>query len=147
MTKKIYMLDCAIGSERSVLRFSMSGNLNSKVGDVGIDVPCIPLDELFADDPVTLIKMDIEGAEYDALLGSKTIIQRDHPVLAICVYHTQSDIWRIPLLIRSIDPTYSMFLRSYDGDGLQTVVYAVPKDRVFLRGGSPLPNNESAIWT
>jgi FkbM family methyltransferase len=145
--EKIQMLDCAVGAERSVLRFSMSGNLTSKVEDVGIDVPCIPLDELFVEEPVTLIKMDIEGAEYDALLGAKTIIKRDRPVLAICVYHTQSDIWRIPLLIRSIDPTYSLFLRSYDGDGLQTVVYAVPKDRVLLRGVSPVPNNKSTIRT
>jgi FkbM family methyltransferase len=147
ISKKINMLDCAVGAERSVLRFSMNGNLNSKVEDVGIDVPCIPLDELFAEVPVTLIKMDIEGAEYDALLGAKTIIKRDHPVLAICVYHTQSDIWRIPLLIRSIDPTYSLFLRSYDGDGLQTVVYAVPKDRALLRRVSSVPNNKSTIWT
>jgi FkbM family methyltransferase len=147
MTKKIHRLDCAIGAERSVLRFSMSGNLTSKVDDVGIDVPCIPLDELFAEEPVTLIKMDIEGAEYDALLGARTIIKRDHPVLAICVYHTQSDIWRIPLLIRSIDPTYSLFLRSYDGDGLQTVVYAVPKDRVLPRGSSPVQSNKSDVWT
>ncbi len=136
MTKKIHTLDCAIGAERSVLRFSMSGNLTSKVEDVGIDVPCIPIDELFAEEPVTLIKMDIEGAEYDALLGAKTIIKRDHPVLAICVYHTQSDIWRIPLLIRTMVPSYSFFLRSYDGDGLQTVVYAVPKNRVLLDGAS-----------
>jgi FkbM family methyltransferase len=136
ITKKIHTLDCAVGAERSVLRFSMSGNLTSKVEDVGIDVPCIPLEELFAEEPVTLIKMDIEGAEYDALLGARTIIQRDHPILAICVYHTQSDIWRIPLLIRTMVPSYSFFLRSYDGDGLQTVVYAVPKNRVLLVGAS-----------
>jgi FkbM family methyltransferase len=147
MTRKIRMLDCAVGTERSVLRFSMSGNLTSKVEDAGIDVPCIPLDELFAEEPVTLIKMDIEGAEYDALLGAKKVIKRDHPVLAICVYHTQSDIWRIPLLIRSINPSYNLFLRSYDGDGLQTVVYAVPKDRIVLGGASSVPNNKPAIWT
>ena len=131
MIEKIHTLDCAVGAERSVLRFNMSGNLTSKVEDVGINVPCIPLDELFAEEPITLIKMDIEAAEYDALLGAKAIIKRDHPVLAICVYHTQSDIWRIPLLIRSIDPTYKLFLRSYDGDGLQTVVYAVPPNRLL----------------
>jgi FkbM family methyltransferase len=139
VARKIQMLDCAVGAERSVLRFSMSGNLTSKIEDVGIDVPCIPLDELFAEEPVTLIKMDIEGAEYDALLGAKAIINRDHPILAICVYHTQSDIWRIPLLIRSMNPSYSLFLRSYDGDGLQTVVYAVPKHRVLLDESSPVP--------
>ena len=141
VTSKIYMLDCAIGAERSVLRFSMSGDLTSKVEDVGVDVPCIPLDELFAQESTTLIKMDIEGAEYGALLGAIAIIKRDHPILAICVYHTQSDIWRIPLLIRSIDSGYSLFLRSYDGDGLQTVVYAVPKNRISPLRGSNVTNH------
>jgi hypothetical protein len=30
---------------------------------------------------------------------------------------------------RSIHPDYQVFLRSYDGDGLQSVVYAVPSNR------------------
>lgn len=128
--EKIHTLDCLVGSERRVRRFNMSGCLTSRIGDVGIDVPCIPLDELFAEERVTMIKMDIEGDEYGALLGAREIIGRDTPVLAICVYHTQSDIWRIPLLIRSINLGYSFYLRSYDGDGFQTVVYAVPPNRL-----------------
>jgi hypothetical protein len=109
----------------------MSGAATSKIEDAGVDVDCIPLDELFADKPVTLIKMDIEGAEYDALRGGSRIIQRDSPVLAICVYHTQSDVWRIPLLMRSLNPAYQLFLRAYDGDGFQSVVYAIPPHRML----------------
>jgi hypothetical protein len=33
------------------------------------------------------------------------------------------------LLMRSMNPDYQFFLRSYDGDGFQTVVYAVPPHR------------------
>jgi hypothetical protein len=75
--------------------------------------------------------MDIEGAEFGALLGGKAIIQRDAPILAVCVYHTQNDVWRIPLLLRDLNPDYQFFLRAYDGDGLQSVVYAVPSSRVI----------------
>jgi hypothetical protein len=109
----------------------MTGALTSRSDDAAdsIAVACIPIDQLFANRPVTLIKMDIEGAEYDALRGGCAIIERDQPILAICVYHTQSDIWRIPLLIQSMNPSYQFFLRSYDGDGFQTVVYAVPPHR------------------
>jgi FkbM family methyltransferase len=129
--KKIRQLNCAVSAERCVLRFSASGNATSKIEDDGVDVQCFPLDELFQEEPVTFIKMDIEGAEYDALLGAAKTIEQNLPVLAICVYHTQNDIWRIPLLIRSRYPTYQLYLRTYDGDGFQTVLYAVPPDRVL----------------
>jgi hypothetical protein len=87
---------------------------------------------LFVNTPVTMIKMDIEGAEYDALLGARQTIQRDRPILAICVYHTQNDIWRIPLLIRELVPNYVLYLRAYEGDGFQTVVFAVPPERLLV---------------
>jgi FkbM family methyltransferase len=128
---KVHELDCAVGADRCTLQFVMSGAATSKIEGAGVDVACIPLDELFADIPVTLIKMDIEGAEFDALRGGAKIIQRDSPILAICVYHTQADIWRIPLLLRSINPNYAFFLRSYDGDGFQTVLYAAPPNRLL----------------
>ena len=129
--KKIHQLNCAVSAERCVLRFSANGNATSKIEDDGVDVQCFPLDELFLDAPVTLIKMDIEGAEYDALVGAAKTIEKDLPVLAICVYHTQRDIWRIPLLVHSRYPAYQLYLRTYDGDGFQTVLYAVPPDRVL----------------
>ncbi len=125
-------LDCAVGAERCVFKFAMSGTATSKIDSTGIDVTCIPLDELFADVPVTFIKMDIEGAEFDALRGGGNVIQRDSPVLAICLYHTQADVWRIPLLAREMLPKHKLFLRSYDGDGLQTVLFAVPPERLSL---------------
>jgi FkbM family methyltransferase len=144
---KVHELDCAVGAERCTLQFVMSGAATSKIESAGVDVACIPLDELFADMPVTFIKMDIEGAEFDALSGGAKIIQRDSPILAICVYHTQADIWRIPLLIRSINPGYTFFLRSYDGDGFQTVVYAVPPGRLLSKAERAItPNPRKPIF-
>ena len=141
--KKVHILDCAVGAERCTLRFNMSGAATSKSSEnAGADVRCVPIDELFADESVTFIKMDIEGAEYDALVGARKTIERDRPILAICVYHTQRDIWRIPLLMRSIDPAYRLFLRAYDGDGFQSVAYAVPPHRLLSdaeRASAPNP--------
>jgi FkbM family methyltransferase len=127
----------AVGAERCTLRFAMSGTATSTASGNhadAIEVPCLPLDELLAGQAVTFIKMDIEGAEFDALRGARTLIERDAPVLAICVYHTQSDIWRIPLLLHSLSPGYQFFLRTYDGDGFQTVLYAVPPHRLVPAG-------------
>ena len=60
------------------------------------------------------IKMDIEGAEIDALQGAKTIIQKYKPKLAICLYHKMSHMWEIPLLIKSLCDEYSFWCRKND---------------------------------
>jgi FkbM family methyltransferase len=129
---RINVHPCAVGAERARVRFETTGTVDSKICDEGgVEVECVPLDELFADTPVTMIKMDIEGAEYDALRGAAKVIQRDQPILAICVYHTQNDIWRIPLLVREMLPGHRLYLRAYEGDGFQTVMYAVPPERTL----------------
>jgi len=127
---KIHICRCAVGAERGRMRFEATGTLDSKFCvEGGVEVDCVPLDDLFSDTPLTMIKMDIEGAEFDALRGAANIIRRDQPVLAICVYHRQCDIWRLPLLAREMLPEHNLYLRPYEGDGFQTVMYAVPPGR------------------
>lgn len=131
LRNKIQLHSCAVGSQRGHVKFENDGTITSKISDAGpLTVELFPIDELCAAIPLSFIKMDIEGAEFDALMGAKNVIQRDRPILAICVYHSQNDLWRIPLLIRSFYPDYRMYLKSYSGDGIQTVAYAVPPERV-----------------
>lgn len=73
----------------------------------------VKLDDVFRDKKVTLIKMDIEGAETDALVGAKELIHRHRPKLAICVYHKTSDFWNIPLLLKQWVPEYHLRLRHH----------------------------------
>ena len=130
--QKIKVHECAVGAERGKVRFETTGTVDSKICDEGgVEVDCTPMDELFVSTSVTMIKMDIEGAEYDALIGGRKIIQRDRPILAVCVYHLQHDLWRLPLLAQEMLPKHKFYLRPYEGDGFQTVLYAVPPDRVL----------------
>jgi FkbM family methyltransferase len=129
---RIRLHHCAIGAHRATVRFDDTGSVDSKVSDEGrIVIDMVPIDVMFASKRVSMIKMDIEGGEYDALIGAQQVIQRDRPILAICVYHSQEDIWRLPLLIRKLCPEHRMYLKAYRGDGIQTVVYAVPPERVL----------------
>ena len=82
------------------------------------------LDHILAGNKVTFIKMDIEGAEYNALIGSKLTIQKWKPRLAICVYHKPEDILEIPALLLDIQPDYKFALRQYLSDGHDTILYA-----------------------
>lgn len=127
---RIRLHQCAVGAQRGRVRFEDSGKVDSKVSDTGETVvDLVPIDAMFRSKQVSMIKMDIEGGEFNALLGARKVIQRDRPILAICVYHLQSDLWRLPLFMRAMVPDYRMYLRTYRGDGIQTVAYAVPPER------------------
>ncbi len=73
---------------------------------------------------VTFIKMDIEGAEYQSLLGALKTIKKYRPKLAICLYHKPEDIIEIPHIILSINPDYKLAIRHYTTCNWETVLYA-----------------------
>lgn len=87
-----------------------------------IDV--IYLDDFLKNERVTFIKMDIEGAEYDALKGSARIIKEQKPRLAISAYHSPDHIIEIPTLLLSLRPDYKFFLRHYSMLANEIVLYA-----------------------
>lgn len=73
---------------------------------------------------VDFIKMDIEGAELEALRGAKNTLQQFRPKLAISVYHKLNDIWEIPQYIDSCGLEYKFFLRHFSLHGEETVLFA-----------------------
>ena len=93
----------------------------------GDPVEIVTLDEDITE-PVTWIKMDVEGSEYDAILGSKRHITEEHPKLSVSVYHGYDDLWLLPKLIHSLNPSYRFYLRYYGGNLIPTeiVLTALP---------------------
>ena len=89
-----------------------------------IDVTSI--DNVMNGDEVTFIKMDIEGAEMEALQGARKTIDKWHPILAISVYHKANDIMELPGMIRDIYEGYKLYLRMYHEDNTEVVLYAFP---------------------
>lgn len=87
-------------------------------------IKTISIDEMVEEDNVTFIKMDIEGAEMEALIGAMRTIERCKPKLAISVYHKEDDIWEIPYYIKKNYPWYKMYLRHYTDITTETVLYA-----------------------
>ena len=66
---------------------------------------------------IDIIKMDIEGAEIDAIKGAKNHITHEKPKLLICTYHKPDDIFKIPRLIEDIRDDYKFYLR-FNGRGI-----------------------------
>lgn len=67
-------------------------------------------------EPLTFIKMDIEGAEQAALRGCSQHIRKERPKLALSVYHNFEDLWKLPRMIEELVPGYRFFLRYHGGD-------------------------------
>ena len=66
--------------------------------------------------PLTLIKMDIEGAEQSALRGCARHIREERPKLALSVYHNFEDLWKLPRMIEELAPGYRFYLRYHGGN-------------------------------
>lgn len=79
--------------------------------NTGQEVEVVRLDDDITD-KVTLIKMDIEGAEQAALSGCRRHIEEEKPKLLISVYHNNEDIWKIPRMVEEMNPEYRFYLRS-----------------------------------
>lgn len=89
-------------------------------------VEMVSLDEdIF--DKITLIKMDIEGYEQKALMGSSGHIQKEHPTLLISAYHNHEDLWKIPKMIKEMYQGYQFYLRFYGNQIFPTEIVLFAK--------------------
>lgn len=124
--KNYEIISKGLWSESAVLQFNENRNGSSRLVASGgnCEVSVDSLDNMIHDD-VTFIKMDIEGSEYQALLGAKQIIKEKVPKLAISVYHNPEDIVQIPRLILSLRKEYKFYIRHYSSTGFDTILYAV----------------------
>jgi len=124
--QSIKLAQAAVGRVNGRVAFVAAGTAASSVGEGDGQVDCVSLDSYLANEHPTFIKMDVEGYELEALAGARQIIARDAPALAVCVYHAQDHIWKVPLQILYYNPSYKFYLRPHLRDAWDTVCYAIP---------------------
>lgn len=108
------------GNEEKSSREAFSILINTNGTEVVVD----KLDSILKNQKVTWIKMDIEGAELNALIGAEQIIKMQRPKLAICLYHKLEDFWKIPSYLKKIVPEYQLEIRHHGYNFYGTVLYA-----------------------
>ncbi|ONI42518.1 hypothetical protein AN640_07245 [Candidatus Epulonipiscium fishelsonii] len=124
--KNVEVFNLGGWSEKDTLSFASNGTGQSKIDNEGTyKINVDSLDNVLGDTPVTFIKMDIEGAELEALIGAKEIIKKYKPQLAISIYHKPEDIFEIPLYIKSLVPEYKFYIRHYGWNAnAETILHA-----------------------
>jgi len=120
--KRLYYVDWGPGSRVSFEK------LRADFDDTQCETATV--DEVIADlglSRLDLIKMDIEGAELNALKGSERSIRKYHPKLAISLYHSIDDFCTIPRFIDSLGLPYKYYLDHHTIYENETVLFAVPQ--------------------
>jgi len=136
-TGKVVLIPKAVSDRETTLYFrpQASGSHLQDAENAGSDserVETTTIDRIAESEPdATYIKMDIEGAELDALKGAMRTIQNCRPKLAICVYHKVKDLVEIPQYIDSLSVGYHYFLRHHSDNLCETVFYAIPNEKVM----------------
>ncbi|MDL2207210.1 FkbM family methyltransferase [Desulfovibrio sp. OttesenSCG-928-M16] len=75
---------------------------------------------------VDVIKYDIEGAEMEALAGAETTIRKFKPVLIICLYHYNEDIYSIPIFLHQMNLSYKFYIKQGVTRATGTILFAIP---------------------
>lgn len=100
-------------STNTFLNFNNKAGRNSAIADKGTSTRVAAVDSVLCGMAASYIKSDVEGADYETLLGMKNTLKMFKPKLNFSAYHRFEDIFRLPILIKELNPNYKIFLRHH----------------------------------
>ncbi len=111
-------------AEKNVCGISLGSSVKT------VEIETDTLDNVLNGDKVDFIKYDVEGSEYEALMGSVESIRKHRPLLLVSAYHRSDDLFKLILKIKEILPGYKLYLRRFRYVPAWDInIYAVPQER------------------
>ncbi len=98
--------------KKETLYFAKKGGRNSRTDESGVPVEFDSVDNV-VNEEITLLKMDIEGAEMKALDGARHTIEKYSPKLYVCAYHRNEDMFALILKINELSADYKIYFRQH----------------------------------
>ncbi|MBR7007618.1 MAG: FkbM family methyltransferase [Ruminococcus sp.] len=125
--ENVTLYNAAAWSEQTQLIFSKGAGRQAHLTDNGVTVEALTLDSI-AQNGCTYVKYDVEGADYEALLGSVRTIRKYSPKILAALYHKPYDYFLLPLMLNSINADYKLYLRqSRYYPCWETNLYCIPR--------------------
>lgn len=122
--EQICVVAAGLYSRDDIVHFSATGTLGSEISEGAENTIITQAIDLHSEyDDATIIKMDIEGSEYEALRGSINLLRKNKPALAICIYHKNEDLITIYEFLKQFG--YHFYLRQHSASVEETVLYAI----------------------
>lgn len=126
--KNIDFIECGIGAKKEILHFNEEKSFSTIYGGGKESIAIDTIDNIIGDMTVEYIKLDIEGAEQDAIDGATQTLLQQHPTLAICIYHKAEDWYKIAQKVLAVREDYKLYLRHYMEGIYETVLYFIPQN-------------------
>lgn len=129
-TGQVRVVQAALGSSSGTrhLESERESLYESRLGETGEEVAAISLDEFLGEERIDVLKMDIEGAEMEAIEGAAKTLARQRPRVSVAVYHDVPNAKLVSELLTKIQPGYHVEHRGiYAWKGIEarpTMVYA-----------------------
>ena len=95
------------------LPFAGGAGRGSHLAEAGAMTELDSVDNILCGQAVSLIKMDVEGMEAEAIAGMERTLRRWRPRLLVSAYHRSEDLWRLPLAVLALRPDYKVYLRHH----------------------------------
>ncbi len=109
--KRVSAYNCAAWCLDTELPFSSKSGRQSVLAPNGQPMPARSVDSLLQNQAATLLKMDVEGFEREALWGAAKTITHHAPKLVVAMYHRNEDMFELPLLVKHLNPNYRLYIR------------------------------------
>lgn len=110
---RVQMLQAGAWCTDMVKGFNAAAGRQSKLSQEGTQTQMRSVDSVLGGQPCTMLKLDVEGAEREAIAGATQTIQRHMPKLNIAAYHKSEDFFELPLLLHEMCPSYRFYLRHH----------------------------------
>jgi len=132
LSERVHVVERAVWGESDLRLYYRDRGPGSNVsfdqnGGSDGSVTTLTIDDLVVNNglpQVDFIKMDIEGAELQALRGAARTLKQFRPKLAVCLYHRLSDFVDIPEYVASLDLGYRLHIRHFTIHAEETVLFA-----------------------
>lgn len=111
--EKVVPVQKGIGEENCIVNFSSLG-MSSCIAEEGNEkMELITIDEFVSEHDLSigLIKVDVEGFEFEALKGAKKTIEKFKPVLLISIYHHPEELFGTKKFIQEMVPDYKFMIK------------------------------------
>ncbi len=113
--KNVHVIEKALYSSETELTFNLNDAASSinKLHGINygnsITVQATTIDKFVGDNKldIGLIKLDVEGAELDVLIGAEKTIKKFKPVLLLSIYHKPSDFFELKPILEKWVPDYN----------------------------------------
>jgi len=115
----VEIVKTAVAHKKSEMKMTDNGLYSGIRAEGQLTIPVETIDNLFfaKGQRVTFIKMDIEGYEFQALLGAENTIRKNRPRLSLTLYHPTNHYTEIRDYLEQIHQDYQFKTRGIADNG------------------------------